>query len=62
MYVTAHSLKKIYCEQSYQPPKKSHIVLLSISPKSVQYAHLENTKLKKKKTNKQQESFIFIRT
>lgn len=47
MHVTAHSFKENLPQASYQPPGKSHIALLRISPKSVQYAHLENTKLKK---------------
>lgn len=46
MHVTAHSFKENLPQASRHPPE-SHTALLSISPKSVQYAHLENTKLKK---------------
>lgn len=58
MHVTAHSFKENLLQAKLSTSrKKSHIALLSISPKSVQYAHFENTKLK---NCKQQVSIIFI--
>lgn len=47
MHVTAHSFKENLPQAMLSTSRKSHIALPRISPKSVQYAHLENTKLKK---------------
>lgn len=47
MHVTAHSFKENLPQAKLSTSRKNHTALLSISPKSVQYAHLENTKLKK---------------